>query len=85
MYWTARLTDANVRSRRDPLDEVLRQLDSLRGAWNEAVVRGARTEAAAPAGAAAGAPSGADRSASSIAAAAPGARATEVAAAVHQR
>lgn len=36
VYWTARLTEANVRSRREPLDELLGQLETLRSSWNEA-------------------------------------------------
>ena len=57
-YWTARLTDANVRSVRAPLDETLRHLEELRSAWNEAIrapAAGAHGEAAeTPALAAAG-------------------------------
>lgn len=61
VYWTSRITDANVRSVRAPLDQVIGLLEPVRVAWNESVMRAA--SAAAPAsglsdaGGKAGAPS----------------------------
>ena len=46
-YWTRRITEAHARSERGPLDEIIPQIESLRGAWNEGVVRGVAGEAGA--------------------------------------
>lgn len=49
VYWTLRLTDANVASERKPLDEVIGQLENVRSAWNRAAAGAAPAEPAATA------------------------------------
>jgi flagellar protein FliS len=41
-FWTGRITEANIRSMRAPIDEVLAQLEPLRAAWDQGVLAAAR-------------------------------------------
>ena len=46
-FWTGRITEANIRSMRAPIDEVLAQLEPLRAAWDQGVLAAARGASAA--------------------------------------
>ena len=73
-FWTGRITEANIRSVRGPIDTVLAQLEPLRAAWDQGVLAAARGATAAQVAAVAVSASPRPAAAAALARAAGGAR-----------